>query len=312
MSSTDGAQPDLADFGPFVPSAFAAQVASRAPEPDVDGEVWLRSLPRLVAECADAWDLVATGPVRHGACAVVVPVRRRNGEPAAFKVGWPHTESEHEHLALRAWNGDGAARLLAADPHRGALLLEWLDADRDLTSEPLLDACEIVGSLLARLDRPALPRVRRLTDEAQRWGPLLRAGHPGVPRRMTDRAAALLAEVADEPARLVDEDLHFANVLAGDREPWLAIDPKPITAPPEWGVAPVLWNREAETAAAHSARVHLQLRLSLVTEAAGLDEDLARACALVRAVLNATWAARDGSDREVISRMLTIAKAMAA
>ena len=65
-----------------------------------------------------------------GETAVVVPVVTASGERAVVKFGLPHPESAHEHLALRAWAGDGAVRLLRADPRRGVLLLESADGRR--------------------------------------------------------------------------------------------------------------------------------------------------------------------------------------
>ena len=45
----------------------------------------------------------------------------------------------------------------------------------------------------------------------------------------------------------MNEDLHFQNVLAGTREPWLVIDPKPLAGDLEWGVIPLFWNRFTES-----------------------------------------------------------------
>ena len=67
-------------------------------------------LPRMVRELHDEWELVADGPPMHGYTALVLPVTASTG-PAVLKVGFPHPESEHEHLALRHWNGRGAVRL---------------------------------------------------------------------------------------------------------------------------------------------------------------------------------------------------------
>ena len=79
-----------------------------------------------------------------------------------LKVGWPHVDSAQEHLALRAWNGHGAVRLVAADPARGALLLERLDSTRDLGSVDIDEACAIVGGLHRSLHVPAPPTIRSL------------------------------------------------------------------------------------------------------------------------------------------------------
>ena len=39
---------------------------------------------------------------------------------------------------------------------------------------------------------------------------------------------------------LVNQDLHADNVLAAEREPWLVIDPKPLTGEREFAVAPIV------------------------------------------------------------------------
>ena len=42
---------------------------------------------------------------------------------------------------------------------------------------------------------------------------------------------------ADPGSQLVHGDLHYDNILAGSRRPWLVIDPKPATGNPEGSVA---------------------------------------------------------------------------
>ncbi|MGO1173168.1 MAG: aminoglycoside phosphotransferase family protein, partial [Actinomycetaceae bacterium] len=243
-----------------------------------------------------------------------LPVRSRTG-PAALKLSWPHDEARHEHLALRLWAGEGAVRLLAADPAAYVLLLERLDADRPLTTAPVLDACEVLGSLLARLDRPPHPRFDTVAGRAPRWRAVLAAGSPAVPQRLTEQALAELdALVADATeARLVHEDLHDGNVLAPldpARGDWLAIDPKPVVAEGAFGVAPIVWNRAEETARAYSLRTHVRMRADVVADAAGLDDERVRAWVFVRLVLNAVQAADHlpASD-DFLGRMIALAKA---
>ncbi|KYH42877.1 hypothetical protein AZH51_16385 [Branchiibius sp. NY16-3462-2] len=278
-------------------------MAGRPPGDGISGDDWLRALPRLLAAAAERWSLSEPQAPAYGECALVVPCASPSG-PVALKVTWPHPEARFEHLALRAWNGVGAVRLVAADTADHALLLEQLDPHRSLTDVNLLEACETVGSLLRQLDRPALPQVGPLPlDE---WHTLLERSGDHVPRRFITRAAALLRDLA-VGERLVHSDLHFANVLAGQRASWLAIDPKPVTANPAFGIAPVLWNRWSEASAAHNLRAHLRLRVGLVAEAAGVDEEEAMAWSFVRCVLNACEAE---PDAPVLSRWITIAKAM--
>jgi streptomycin 6-kinase len=301
-----------------IPDSFTRALVARPPDApgDPDGNTWLDRLPRLVDDHLDRWDLTVDGDPWHGHNALVVPVRRGR-ERAALKLTWPHPEARHEHLALRLWDGDGAVRLLAADPAAYALLLERLDGDRDLTTVPVLDACEVIGGLLPRLDRPATPQLDTLQDRAVRWRQRLGTLTPLVPRRFTEQALAALPDLlADAPApRLVHEDLHDINVLAPldpARGDWLAIDPKPVAGEWAYAVAPVVWNRPDELARAHNLRAHVQLRADVVGEAAGLDPDRVRAWTFVRLVLNAVDAAAHApAGDEFRSRMIALAKAFA-
>ncbi|WP_022923627.1 aminoglycoside phosphotransferase family protein [Serinicoccus marinus] len=282
----------------------------------VDGAIWLRQLPAQVERLLHDWRLEVDGPSRHGECALVVPVRRHTGAAAALKVTWPHAEARHEHLALRAWDAQGAVRLLAAEPASSALLLERLDPEQCLRDQPLLEACEVIGTLIRALDRPALPRIDTIETKAQRWAEQLSHGTPLVPRRLIEQAASTLPDLlTGTSASLVHEDLHDLNVLAPlpgaiDRGDWLAIDPKPIAAEQAYAVAPVIWNRAEEAARASNLRTHARLRADVVAEAAGLEEDRVRAWTFVRLVLNAVWAAPHApASDDFRARMIALAKA---
>jgi streptomycin 6-kinase len=276
---------------------------------------WLDRLPRLLRELLDDWGLTADGPSTHGNTALVVPVRTGTGTPAVLKIGWPHWEAEHEALALQHWHGDGAVQLLRADPHRWALLLERLDPT-DLTELWDVQACEIVGGLYGRLHVPAPPQLRTLSAQAARWAGELGGigrGAP-VPHRMVEHARSLARELATDPetdGTLIHTDLHFDNVLASDRgDGWLAIDPKPLSGDPHYELAPMLWNRYDEYAG--RLRDGVRDRLFALVDAAGLDEDRAKAWTLVRMVVNIKEELlEDGApDHEWITACIAVAKAV--
>lgn len=282
----------------LIPESFASLLRDRPAEGYESGSNWLNGLPALITDLVDRWDLRIVGSSRHGTAGLVLPVASPLG-PAMLKISWPHPEAEHEHLALRYWGGRGAVRLLAADPTRWALLLERLDPDRDLSDEPIDDACEVIGTLLAELDRPAPAQLGRLSDHATRIAEKFRVAPPVLPRRFLDQARSLALELIADPAadaRLVHTDLHYANVLAGTRRSWLAIDPKPMAAEPAFAVAPALWNRWDEALAARDTRQHLRRRLEIICGAGGVDEARARAWSIVREVLNALWQAEQPDD----------------
>jgi len=300
----------------LLPEAFAAIVAHREPdavEPGsayaVSGAEWLRQLPRLLADLLDAWGLTVDGPTGWGTAAVVVPVTTPEGA-AVLKVTWPHFEARTEHLALRHWDGHGAVRLLRADPRRFALLLERLDSTTDLTGVPIDEACGVIGDLLAQLASPAIARTPTLSAYAARQLASAPREPGGVPRRFVDQARYLLEDLGIDPAvdaRLLHTDLHYVNVLRGQRQPWLAIDPKPTAGDPAFEIAPVLWNREDELGTGSSVRWNLRRRLEIVCEHAQIDEDRARGWTIVRLVDLATDEP-PGSD--VVSLAVAIIKAM--
>lgn len=305
----------------LVPTEFAARVAGRPPDSSIGaggvaGDDWLAALPGLVDRYLTEWDLRPDGDSWFGECALVVPVRRPDGEQAALKLTWPHLEARHEHLALRAWAGHGAVTLLAAAPPDQVMLLERLDGDRDLTTVPILEACEEIGGLFCLLDRPALPQLDTLAHRAERWREQLAAVGPAVPRRLVDQARSTLEDLLADPApaRLVHEDLHDMNVLAPldpARGTWIAIDPKPVAGEWAYAVAPIVWNREDAAARAHSLRTHVRLRAEVVADAAGLDLDRVQAWTLVRLTLNAVWAAEYPDADRFRGRMIALAKAFA-
>jgi streptomycin 6-kinase len=286
---------------------------------------WLDRLPRLFAEVVADWELGYDGAPRSGFCSLVAPVRTVAGRPAVLKVTFDgDTESEHEALALRHWDGHGAVRLLRADPRRRAMLLERLHPEDLTTIGDDVEACEVVAGFYPRLHVPALPQLRTVASYVDRWAAALATlpRNAPIPHRFVAQALALSRDLVADPASagvVVHGDLHYENVLAADREPWLVIDPKPMSGDPHYEPAPLLWNRWDDLVAAGSVRDAVRRRFHAVVDAAGLDEDRARAWVVVRMVLNAHWSIEDAerarrtldaTEREWITRCIAIAKAV--
>ena len=280
-----------------------------------DWSTWVERLPATVRGILEEWQLSVDGQAVHGYCSLVTPVRMPSGRPAVLKVAFPDEESDHEALALQRWHGNGAVQLLRADPHRRALLLERLH-DETLTEVWDLDACEVVGERYARLHIPAPPQLRRLSTALGRWkGQLARMPRNApVPHRLVEQCLAIAADLRDDDATdgvLVHGDLHYDNVLAGDREPWLVIDPKPLSGDPHYEPAPMLWNRWDEVVGSGDVRSAVRRRFHTIVDAAGLDEDRARDWVVLRVVLNAVWELEAADpDPHEITRCITIAKAV--
>ena len=100
--------------------------------------------------------------------------------------------------------------------------------------------------------------------------------------------------------------LHFENVLAGDREPWLAIDPKGLTGDPAFESVAVLWNRMEEYG--NDPRSVLR-RLAAWCEAAGVAREPARAWARAHIVEDALdrLSRATGPERDVSAHEFLVA-----
>ena len=194
-----------------------------------------------------------------------------------LKIQTPHRESEHEADALALWDGNGAVRLLEHDPEKHALLIERCVPGTPLSKAGQGVALDVFVDLLPRLWKPAGPPFRPLADEAAWWLEHLedtweQAGKP-FERRVLDVAVEALRELPCTQGEqvLLHQDLHGENVLSAQREPWLAIDPKPLAGEREFGIAPIVRSFEL----GHSRRDVLY-RFDRLTSELGLDRERAR------------------------------------
>ncbi|HEY1487270.1 MAG TPA: aminoglycoside phosphotransferase family protein [Micromonosporaceae bacterium] len=280
-----------------VPPEFAARHIARAGEA---GRYWIDALPALADRYLRDWDLRPDGAPMHGYAGLVLPVVRADGQPAALKLPIISDEHRGEAAALRTWDGDGAVRLLDDDPETWVLLLERLDGRRDLRSMPDdREALAVICGLLRRLHaHPAPAGIPRLADVAAglvaHAPDRAAAASPEHARRML-AWAAVTAEVATEPGdRLLHWDLHYENALSATREPWLAIDPKPLVGDPGFDLWPALSNRWGDAVATGDVRRAVRRRFDLMVDELGLDRDRAIAWTRARMLQNAIWNAEDG------------------
>lgn len=256
------------------------------------GRDWLRELPARVTRCAEKWGLRLNPPYRQSQVSIVFPATRRDGEPVALKIQWPHPESEHEHEALRAWNGNGAVRLIEFDAEEHALLMERCEPGDHLSTVAAQQALEVLAEMLPQLWVPAGEPFRSLAEECAQWRKSLpvnweMAGRP-YERELLDAALAAIDEMnemdeMDELCRaqaepvLLHQDLHGDNVLRAAREPWLAIDPKPLRGPREFSLAPIV--RSYEFGHSREAVLH---RLDWLSASLRLDRERCRLWALLQ------------------------------
>ena len=125
------------------------RMADRGP----DWAAWVEQLPHLAAEFVEAWELVPDGLPTHGFTALVLPVVDRRGRAGVLKLGFPDDESEHEHLALTHWSGDGAVLLQRGSSSRRARWRAPSPATRTPTAPSSTPTCTTTTSSRAPASR---------------------------------------------------------------------------------------------------------------------------------------------------------------
>jgi streptomycin 6-kinase len=215
-------------------------------------------------------------------------VRLADGTEAVLKLPLDDdVESVHEPDALRFWDGRGAVRLIDRDPGSLAYLIE-----RCLPGTPLgrsydEDALDAIASALERLWRTAPEDVpwRRIDEVAERWLEELpdareRHGRP-YEQRLLDEALDALRSLPARQERVVlcHQDLHGGNLLRAEREPWLAIDSKPIVAEPAYDAVPAVRDLDSE---GRITVAQLRRRLDFFSERLGVDRERIRLWGLAK------------------------------
>lgn len=259
-----------------------------------EGRAWLARLPTLVAECVDQWQL-RLGATIAASFSFIAEVQRDDGTPAVLKITFPEPEAQYEAEGLRRWNGDGIVLLYEADADRYALLLERLEPGTPLREHAVeREALAIACDLLQRLWRPVEPAApyERLSELAPQWAEstlrIFATVQPPFPPALAQQAATLFRELGSSQREevLVHRDFHRGNILAAQREPWLAIDPKPTIAEREFDAA---WLLGSHAGTAGWLLDELAARL-------GLDRTRLQAWGIARYVLGGLWTYADGGD----------------
>jgi streptomycin 6-kinase len=182
----------------------------------------------------------------EASCAWVARAERRDGTPAVLKVGMPHTEGAHELQGLRFWDGNPTVRLLEADVDLNAMLLESCEPGFSLRRLREVEQDVVIAELLRRLWRqPVAPHpFRPLGAMTTYWAEETMAARTWPDGDLVSEGLRLFDELSRPSSDdvLLATDLHAGNVLRAQREPWLAIDPKPFVGDRAYDATQHLFN----------------------------------------------------------------------
>lgn len=287
------------------------------------GTAWLAGLPALLDECARRWSLTLLPPFANLSYNYVAPAVAADGSAVVLKLGVPNRELLTEAEALRIYAGRGSIRLLGGDPEAGILLLE-----RVRPGATLADTIEqgrgddaataAAAEVMRQLWRPvppdhAFPTVAGWALALGRLRAAQGGGSGPLPERLLALAESLFAELLGSSAApvVLHGDLHHWNILAAERQPWLAIDPKGVVGEPAYEVGALLRNPMPAMMAWPDLPRLLARRVDVLAETLGFDRERILAWGAAQAVLSACWNVEDGDDVAVMRRMIALAEILA-
>jgi streptomycin 6-kinase len=270
---------------------------------DVHGDAgarWLRSLPDLIASFEQRWSLTAGDPFGLS-YNYVTRVTQADDTPAVLKLCVPgDREFITEIATLRAFDGQGAVRLLNADVDQAVMLIEHLQPGAALSSLEDSRATSAAASVMRRLWRPApsdqaFPHIADWAAGLRRLRERFGGGTGPLPADVFAEAELLFEQLIKTMATpvLLHGDLHHGNILSAQRDSWLAIDPKGLIGEPACETGALLRNPMPELLMAQNPRQILERRLDQLADELELDRSRIGGWALAQAVLSAAWSVED-------------------
>ena len=229
----------------------------------------LEPLAEIARQVAVEWELKLGPPFSMSRFSYAAPA----GDDAVLKVLLlDDDESDHDADALALWAGDGAVRLLHHDRERRVFLMERALPGTDIAKLPEDEATAIAVGVGLKLWKPAAEPFRWIGDHVPGW--LDRA----EPNELLPLAHELYSSLEPGRTTLVHGDFHHHNILDGGDRGCLAIDSKAMLGEPEFDVSSFLHNPLS-----YRMTPEITKRRIAAFAAAGLDEELIRKWAIIRA-----------------------------
>ncbi|MEU5660617.1 aminoglycoside phosphotransferase family protein [Streptomyces sp. NPDC047737] len=271
---------------------------------------WLERLPALTDDALSAAGhqvlpdrVVAPG----GRSSLVLLVHRTDGTPAVLKIAAPGAAPELERAALAHWKGWGAVELLAtrdAPVPADALLLERLHHEVSLRSLPEAKALLEAAGTVRRLwvEPPPGHFFETVQERTARQVEPMRAAavrDPALGPLVSAAVAAREELVADSPELfLLHGNFRQSKVLSGERAPWLAVGPEPLTGERAYDLARLVRDRVEDLIASPGGAATARRRIKKLAESLEVDQARLRGWTLFRAVESGTRALTVGRRQD--------------
>lgn len=222
---------------PPIPASLRENLAYGLGE--VEAQRWLEHAVERAEELFDRWDLVPEEVLTGGSESLCVKCQGPDGSAQVLKLPASLPGGAAEIAALRAWRGDGAARVLRQDPAQSAMLMNFLGwvGMGSFTLDEVLDLADRLHVAdPSSYDFPPVDAnvARRVTWAEDRFA------EAGLEAAQADLVVAqkVLADLlfTDGPQVLLHGDLQPKNLIVSD-DGLAVVDPLPAVGPAVFDVA---------------------------------------------------------------------------
>lgn len=282
-----------------------------------DGVEWLAQLPQMIQAAANKWELTVQRPVDNLSYNYVAHVSRKDGTPAILKMGFPNREIFTEMDTLQIYNGNGMVKLLELDRDNATFLIDRVSPGMELSDlgdddEATRVVCRIIQEL--RRSAPENHNFPTLAYWAKAFGRYKAAFDQNGPLPMAhvNLAEAYFNELnaSTDDEVLLHGDLHHFNVLQGENNQWVAIDPKGVIGDYAFETARFLHNPYPHFLIQDDLKSHIDRRVSIVCDMLGFDRQKVLIWGFCDTMLSLAWSVEDG-DVDHLDWMLNFADVIA-
>jgi streptomycin 6-kinase len=248
----------------------------------------------------EKWGIQVSEPFQPMSYNYVAPARRIDGTEAVVKLGPPGDAIAREAECLRWFDGNGAPILWDYDALQGALLLERIRPGSSIKGLDEERAIKAAANVMLKLHKPVgmnapFPTLQDWGQGFQRLRDRYAGGSGPLPARLVDEGEetfTYLARSSADPV-LLHGDLHHENVLAGDRQPWVAIDPQGVIGDPSYEVGAFLRNPVPVMMDWPNLGAIMKRRVDMFSQLLGLEARRIAQWGFAQGVLSAIWSLED-------------------
>ncbi len=285
------------------------------------GRKWLADLPRMVNDLALRWNLSGLKPIDNLSYNYVLS-GFQGVQPIVLKLGFDINGLSAEALALKAFKGQGAVKVL--DQTNGALLLEGVTPGHSLKqffpnrdTEAIAIASEVIRILhsIPKINLKEFPTINDWLTSLDTDYEILKQH---LPRARTLRDELL--NTMDTPI-LLHGDLHHDNILfchpeciSGSREMlnqvqhdngWKIIDPKGVMGELAFEVGCFIRNPLDDLPNHYDCLAIITNRIDEFSKNLRLDPNRIVKWCYVQTVLAAVWAMEDNMPHQNVFKTLS-------